>query len=404
MMNLKSGSFLWQPQNIPISDFNRPLIKEEKSETVIVGAGVTGALIAHALSEFGSNVIVIDSRIPGTGSTQASTALIQYEFDIPLYKLSQSIGQDSAAYVYHQSLKAVAELYSTIATLGINVSEKRVPTLNLAYTDNECEELIQEFNARTSVGFQVQLLSSTEISDRYPWQASAGLYNLDGGYLDPVKLTCALLHDAVKKGVRYYSDSRLLEFNESANGVELLIDKERKITCQRLILASGYETKNFLPSNSAKLTSSYACATAADQEVSKWKDDATVWEARDPYFYLRKTPDSRIIIGGQDKPFSNPFLRNLFLPLESFRLKKQLRKMLDNNSISFEFAWCGTFAESKDGMPFVGCLPNNKRVFAVLGSGGNGTTVAVLAKRMALEWMNSDESQLHSLFSFSREN
>ena len=47
----------------------------------VIGGGITGALLGHALTMAGYNVIVVDRRYIGWGSTSASTAILQYEID-----------------------------------------------------------------------------------------------------------------------------------------------------------------------------------------------------------------------------------------------------------------------------------------------------------------------------------
>jgi glycine/D-amino acid oxidase-like deaminating enzyme len=38
-----------------------------------------------------------------------------------------------------------------------------------------------------------------------------------------------------------------------------------------------------------------------------------IWEASDPYLYLRTTPDGRIICGGEDEDFSDEAARDRLL-------------------------------------------------------------------------------------------
>ncbi|MGH8106738.1 MAG: FAD-dependent oxidoreductase [Arenimonas sp.] len=56
-------------------------------DVLVVGAGISGALIGDHLASSGMGICVIDSREAGWGSTSASTALLQYEIDIELQEL-----------------------------------------------------------------------------------------------------------------------------------------------------------------------------------------------------------------------------------------------------------------------------------------------------------------------------
>ena len=82
-MNLITGYPYWLinsglPTNYP------KLEKSLKTDIVIIGGGISGALTAYYLTNAGLNCVVVDSRTIGLGSTCASTALLQYELDTPL--------------------------------------------------------------------------------------------------------------------------------------------------------------------------------------------------------------------------------------------------------------------------------------------------------------------------------
>ena len=49
------------------------------ADVLIIGAGVSGALVAEAATARGLSTVLIDRRPPGHGSTAASTALLQFE-------------------------------------------------------------------------------------------------------------------------------------------------------------------------------------------------------------------------------------------------------------------------------------------------------------------------------------
>src|SRR6476469_5310494 len=51
------------------------------ADVVIIGAGIVGSSIAHALISTGRSVLVLDKGPgPGTGSTSASTAVVRFHY------------------------------------------------------------------------------------------------------------------------------------------------------------------------------------------------------------------------------------------------------------------------------------------------------------------------------------
>ena len=79
-------------------------------DVLIVGAGVTGALLAYQFSGEGYKTVVIDKRDVGTGSTCATTSMIQYEMDKLLYEIINILGRDAAMDLYRQSVSSVERL------------------------------------------------------------------------------------------------------------------------------------------------------------------------------------------------------------------------------------------------------------------------------------------------------
>src|SRR3954468_6434804 len=108
-MDLKSGRSLWTVKN-PRPPRYPALRRDISCDVVIVGGGISGALVAHELVRDGHDVVVLDSRTPGTGSTAASTALLLYETDACLDELTRRHGWTAAFRVYALGRRAVREI------------------------------------------------------------------------------------------------------------------------------------------------------------------------------------------------------------------------------------------------------------------------------------------------------
>ena len=62
-----------------------------KCDALIVGAGITGSLVAERLTRQGLDVVIIDREYPGRGSTAASTSMLLWEIDRPLSSSRKSM-------------------------------------------------------------------------------------------------------------------------------------------------------------------------------------------------------------------------------------------------------------------------------------------------------------------------
>ena len=89
-MRLRTFESFWLLKNGLLYTYPT-LQKNIKTEILLIGGGITGALISDALMDAGYKVTLIDCRDIGQGSTSATTSMLQYEIDEPLKDLAQKI-------------------------------------------------------------------------------------------------------------------------------------------------------------------------------------------------------------------------------------------------------------------------------------------------------------------------
>jgi len=63
-----------------------------------------------------------------------------------------------------------------------------------------------------------------------------------------------------------------------------------------------------------------------------------------------------------------------------------------------DYAWAGTFGSSDNGTPIIGRIPGNRRLFTVLGCGGNGVTFSMLAAQLLTSEIAGDGDRDAALF------
>ena len=67
---LRTDGSLWQHLRAPRVPY-RELLRDQRADVLIVGGGITGAMIAEMLAEAGLDVVLVDRRTPTHGSTIA---------------------------------------------------------------------------------------------------------------------------------------------------------------------------------------------------------------------------------------------------------------------------------------------------------------------------------------------
>ena len=155
-MKLHSGLPYWIIKN-RLYDYYNPLKDDVTADVAVVGSGITGALAAHELCKAGFDCCVLDKRSIATGSSAASTALLQYEIDLPLHKLAEKIGEDKAVTAYRSCLDSITELGKILEETSVQADFVRRPSIFYA-SDSKGEEIIaKEYEIRTRQACRLSL-------------------------------------------------------------------------------------------------------------------------------------------------------------------------------------------------------------------------------------------------------
>jgi glycine/D-amino acid oxidase-like deaminating enzyme len=128
-----------------------------------------------------------------------------------------------------------------------------------------------------------------------------------------------------------------------------------------------------------------------------------LWDTDRPYHYLRWTDDGRLLLGGEDVAHGSA--RGAAKRLSAGRAKLlaylgQLYPPLADEPA--EYAWEGLFAETSDGLPYIGTHRRYPRHLFALGYGGNGMTASLLAAQLLVESYRRRRDPRESLFGFNR--
>jgi glycine/D-amino acid oxidase-like deaminating enzyme len=104
-----------------------------------------------------------------------------------------------------------------------------------------------------------------------------------------------------------------------------------------------------------------------------------MWEASEPYLYLRTTADGRVICGGEDEDFSDDGARDALIARKTRVLSRKLKALIPGIDATPDFAWTGAFGESATGLPTIDAVPGMASCWVALGYGGNGITYSRIA-------------------------
>jgi glycine/D-amino acid oxidase-like deaminating enzyme len=371
-----------------------------KCDALIVGAGITGSLIAERLTRQGLDVVIIDRELPCRGSTAASTSMLLWEIDRSLAELTETYGFERASRAYLASLHAVTGLKSLVLQLGIACEMRDKPSLYLA-AGSTGKELFDEHRLRSRAGLPGDYLDHPMLLDAFGIARAGAIVSPDAADADPMLLARGLLKLAVARGARMF-EGEALEFDAASRAVGVQLKNGGQIEARSVILATGYVRPAIIHSTVQTISSSWAIATRP-QPRKLWKDGALIWENSTDYLYARTTTAGRIIIGGEDSDeVVEPDARDRLIPAKSRLLAQKLAALWPLADIDIEYCWSGTFDTTSDGLPLIGPVPSAKGIYAAYGYGGNGITFSFLAAQLIGDLIAGSTSLLLSDFALDR--
>ncbi|MEZ4865805.1 MAG: FAD-dependent oxidoreductase [Caldilineaceae bacterium] len=400
-MDLRSGRPFWLVKNGLLETYP-PLNRDLNCEVVIIGGGITGALVAYTLLQQGVDVVVLDKRDIGWGSTSASTAMLQYEIDTELHELITFIGKERAVRSYCLGVEAIAALEAIAATLPVDCGFRRAPSIYATRFQSHLKRLRAEYAARQAAGLAVQFVEQDALQAQFGITAKAAIVSSCGAQLDPYRFTYALINCVQQQGGRVFDRTTVTAIEHKHNRVIVQTDRDSLVQAQKVVFATGYETKQYLSQYVVNLNSSFALISEPLTDDLA-PQDYLLWETARPYFYMRSTADKRLILGGADVPFSDPKRRDRLIEEKTKQLLTLYERFYpDQPQPEVAYAWAGVFGETEDGLAYIGETPEYPNAYFALGYGGNGITYSMIAARIITDMFLGKANADSALFRFGR--
>ena len=401
-MDLRSGQPFWLIKNGIIATY--PALDADLTcDVVVIGGGITGALVTYTLVKEGVDVVVLDKRDIAWGSTSASTAMLQYEIDTELHELIDIVGAAEAVRSYQVGVEALDDLERVANEVGMAKEFQRSESLYATRYRRHLHRLQTEYEVRKANGFDVRYVEQDELKEKYGLSAYAAIVSAQAASVDSYALTYALFEESKRLGTRIFDRTQVTKIQPTNEGITLHTDRNCTVRAAKVVFATGYESEQYLKKTVADLHSTFALVSEPTEMAEALKGRYLLWETARPYFYLRATTDNRLILGGGDEPFRNPAKRDRLIEKKSKMLLKLFKEFYPTfPQPEIAYAWAGTFGETKDGLPYIGESPEMANAYFTLGYGGNGITYSMIAAGIIRDLYLGRANADAQLFRFGR--
>lgn len=376
------------------------------ADVVVVGGGMTGALVAQTFAEAGVSVAVLEGALVGRGSTAASSALLLQEPDHGIGELARRYGSRTAVRVWQLSHDAVRDLIRLLRRLRIDCNLTQRDAVFYAPNREGLRGLRREYRRRTRAAFPAEWLNSRAVRRLTGINAAGAIRTSGNAQFDPFQACVGVIAAARRDGARVFERSAVTGVEQRRGGV-LVRTRDGSIEAAGIVVATGYATETFRPlAERFRMYHTYVLATPrldARQRRSLGLSRLMIWDTQRPYHYARWTPDGRLLLGGGDRRVRGRARDDARFAAATQSLYADFCALFPGLAdVGVERAWEGLFAMTPDSLPYIGAHRRYPRHLFALGYGGNGMTFAYLAARMLREQWLGERSPDHELFRFGR--
>ena len=277
---------------------------EQDTEVLIIGAGFSGLHTALRLALAGKRVTLLEaSRVAWAASGRnGGQAILGWSCDMP--PLEAALGYERARRLWDSMRWAARELRDLPGRHGFDC-DYRPGHLWTSVIPRRVSLLTEwQHEASHKWGHDgLQFISREALPD---WVASeryqAGLFDPEGGHLNPLKLALGLAAAIEQAGGRIHEQSKALSYRE--DGDRYVVTTERgRIRADVLVLACNAYLDRLDPKLSSCVlpVGTYQVATAplsVQQATALLPSNVCVTDNQFVLDYFRRTPDNRLLFGG----------------------------------------------------------------------------------------------------------
>lgn len=395
--------WLQQVRNDPLLDHRTTKDLPEEADTVIIGSGITGTLVAkHHLETWPSkSVVVLEAREFCSGATGRNAGHCKPDQWRHFGKFEKAYGREQAVKIMNNEADTWKALVQYIQRNNVDCDLWVGETMDVPIDEDVAKLAKDVFESYKSAGGKVDHIKVThdhkEAAQRSRIQDAKACYSWQASTLQPWKLTAHLMRDNLRRGanLQTYTPVRKVSESSSEDRKWTVTTDRGDISCNTVVYATNAYSAAIEPMLRGVITPkphicnkvipprSSSGSKALQNSYGVLLPDGGIFSINSRY-----TSDGAIMFGG-----SNPGQKQLdkwveqnpencindgLANLES--VTKHVREFADKQfgwkegdfapGEGYEYSWSGIIGLSADGVPFMGEVPGKPGQWICAGHHG----------------------------------
>jgi len=371
----------------------------EQARVVVIGGGVAGCSCLYHLAAMGiKDALLLERDELTSGSTWHAAG------NLPTFSTSWSI---------LKLQKYSAALYRRLASSTEDpINYHLTGSVRLAHGRNRMDEFHHVKSMAKANGLEYEILSPSELKDRYPLiethDLQGALWDPLDGDIDPSQLTQALAREARALGATLRRHTRVTALKQLPGGEWQVTTDKGDIRCETVVNAAGYRAGEVMQMVGrhlpiAVMSHQYLVTEDAQELVERGNARLPLLRDPDTSYYLRQERNGFILgpyewkatpmwLDGMPDDFANQLWNDDFERLEPY-IEDAMARVPALAKAGIKRGVNGPIPYSPDGNPYIGPEPGlrnffhcNTFSFGITQGGGAGKALAEWVVHGSPEW------------------
>lgn len=364
-----------------------------ETETLIIGAGLTGLSCAYHLAKEDNSCVVIEAGEIGWGASGRNGGQVIPGLKVFPDEIDRLFPADLAERINEMAGASANKTFSLIEELGIECQHRRTGWVQGAHSKASLQKalgLAQQWQER---GVSVTLLDREAIYEEVGGgDYQGGWIDHRGGIVQPYLYTRGLSEKVAQLGVRIYENTKGEKYRRS--GKKWIVTcGEREVTCKNVVLATNGYSDDIEPAIRQSLVPVFSLIGVTEPLSNTLLEHIipnrrAISETRRLLNYYHVDPSGRLVFGSASD------FRHAPNHADSKWLKKEIEgKFSQLRDVKLDYVWSGRVAVTKQHIPVLQRVHDN--VYAGYGFNGRGLALSTtMGEQLSLLVKGACEGEL----------
>ena len=344
----------------------RTLTQHLEADAVIIGGGITGITAALKLSQAGKQVVVLEARRVGQGTTGCSTGNLHVIPDQNLYSIRDKWGKETTAAVVASRRTTLDAIEAVVAQYQLSCGFARRPHYLFAADEQQAHLLSKERDAALEAGLQAAVVPDAPVG----FPAGQSLRIEHQAQFHPLSYVRELAGKIASDRCRIFENSRVTDINDA----RMIVKTSQGTVHAGKIIMATHTPKGFNVLQT-ELGPYREYGLAARLRADRYPD-GIFWSMEEPSHSIRsyeiEGQKYLIVIGEEHKTGQQEKDVDYYRRVEDY-----LRSRFNIDTI--DYRWSAQNYRPADDLPYVGKSLGSEDVYVATGFATNGLLYGPMA-------------------------